>query len=146
MDIPQEARFRLRLTEGFLREARQDLALQRWRSCVDNSQLATENAAKCALALLGPVGRTHNPAVLLRRALARDEYPVSVAEKVKELAECAELLGPDIHVQSDYGDEAAGQTPWELFDEAAAQEALTLAATATQLVHEILETDEGTDS
>lgn len=70
MQVTDEARYRLRLAEGFLQEARQDIALQRWRSCVDNSQLAVENAAKAALAFLGPVGRTHNPATLLRQALA----------------------------------------------------------------------------
>jgi HEPN domain-containing protein len=66
MNIPPEVGYRLRLAEGFLVEAQQDHDLRRWRSCVDNSQVATENAAKTALAVLGPVGRTHNPAVLLR--------------------------------------------------------------------------------
>ena len=78
MQVTDEARYRLRLAEGFLQEARQDLALQRWRSCVDNSQLAVENAAKAALAFLGPVGRTHNPATLLRQALADRRFPQEV--------------------------------------------------------------------
>jgi HEPN domain-containing protein len=69
MPIPQEARYRLNLAEGFLLEAREDMGTKRWRSCVDNSQLAVENAAKAMLALLGPVGRVHHPAVLLQRAL-----------------------------------------------------------------------------
>lgn len=41
----------------------------RWRSAMDNAQLAVENGAKAVLALIGPVGRTHNPAPLLRQAL-----------------------------------------------------------------------------
>lgn len=61
MQVTNEVRYRQRLAEGFLGEARQDVELRRWRSCIDNSQLAVENAAKAALALLGPVGRTHNP-------------------------------------------------------------------------------------
>ena len=61
MPAPEEASYRLRLVLGFLEEARQDFNLERWRSCVDNSQLATENAAKAVLALLGPVGRTIIP-------------------------------------------------------------------------------------
>lgn len=136
MPPPEEARYRLRLAEGFLQEGRQDLALRRWRSCVDNSQLAAENAAKFALALLGPVGRTHNPAVLLRQALARGEF-APVRLQVERLAECAELLGPDIHIQSDYGDEAAGQTPWDLFDESDAHQALALAEDAVRLASEL---------
>jgi len=97
----EESKYRLRLAEGFLEEARQDIASQRWRSCVDNSQLAVENAAKAVLALLGPVGRTHNPAVLLRQALDDGRFPKSVCQMVERLAECAELLGPDFHAQSD---------------------------------------------
>lgn len=70
-------KYRLRLADGFLSEARQDIGFQRWRSCVDNAQLAVENAAKVLLALLGPVGRTHNPAALLREALAPTVIPKS---------------------------------------------------------------------
>lgn len=53
----REAEYRLRLAEGFLEEARQDVQLGRWRSCVDNSQVAAENAVKATLALIGPVSR-----------------------------------------------------------------------------------------
>lgn len=66
METSEEGRYRLRLAEGFLDEAREDKSLGRWRACVSGSQLAVENAAKAVLALLGPVGRTHNPAPLLR--------------------------------------------------------------------------------
>jgi hypothetical protein len=45
MPAPEEVSYCLRLVLGFLEEARQDFKLGRWRSCVDNSQLATENAA-----------------------------------------------------------------------------------------------------
>ena len=116
----------------------EDFSLKRWRACVDNSQLATENAAKGALALLGPVGRTHNPAGLLRSALEKGDYPAKVREHTDLLVECAELLGHDIHVQSDYGDEVGGRTPRELFDEEAAQQALNLAEKAINLVNKII--------
>lgn len=56
MQTGEEARYRMRLAAGFLEEARQDLELKRYRSCVDNSQLAAENAAKAVLALAAPVG------------------------------------------------------------------------------------------
>lgn len=131
--------YRLRLAEGFLSEARQDIGFQRWRSCVDNAQLAVENAAKVLLALLGPVGRTHNPAALLREALDADRYAEAVRPRVERVIECAELLGPDIHVQSDYGDEGGGRTPWEIFDEPDAQHALQFAEEAVTLAHEIAE-------
>lgn len=128
-----DAEYRIRLADGFLREARQDLALERWRSCVDNSQLATENAAKAVLALLGPLGRTHSPAPLLRAALDASAFEPSDRADVASLAECAEMLGPDIHGRSDYGDEVGGLTPWELFQGDDAAQALTWAERAVSL-------------
>jgi HEPN domain-containing protein len=62
-----DVEYRLRIAQGFLDESRQDVALNRWRSAVDNAQLAVENAAKAVLALIAPIGRTHNPAPLLRQ-------------------------------------------------------------------------------
>jgi len=44
--VPDEVSYRLALAKGFLTEAEQDMTLERWRSCVDNSQLAVENAGK----------------------------------------------------------------------------------------------------
>jgi HEPN domain-containing protein len=138
MQVTEEARYRLRLADGFLQEARQDIELKRWRSCVDNSQLAAENAAKTLLALLGPLGRTHNPAVLLREALEEKRFPPSVCGQVERVIDCAKLLGRDVHIESDYGDEAAGRTPWELFDEHDAQQSLALAEEAARLVRQII--------
>ncbi|MBI2875330.1 MAG: HEPN domain-containing protein [Candidatus Tectomicrobia bacterium] len=137
MQVTQEARYRLRLAEGFLEEARQDMGLKRWRSCVDNSQLAVENAAKAVLTLLGPVGRTHNPAILLRKALEENRFPQEVHPQVERLAECAKFLGPDVHIESDYGDETGWRTPWELFDEADAQQALSLSEDAVLLAKQL---------
>jgi len=138
VQVTEEVRYRLQLARGFLAEARQDRDLQRWRSCVDNSQLAVENAAKAALALLGPVGRTHNPAVLLRAALREQRFPSS-SQQVEQIAECAEFLGPDVHARSDYGDEAGWRTPWELFDGTDAQQALSWAEKALSLVEQVVQ-------
>ncbi len=81
-------RYRLNLAEGFLVEAREDVKQKRWRSCVDNSQLAVENAAKVALALLGPVGRTHDPARLIRKLLEENRFPSALRGRAERLAEC----------------------------------------------------------
>ncbi len=42
-------------------------------------------------------------------------------------------LRVDVHIQTDYGDEFAGLTPWELFDEADASYALAMAEEAVTL-------------
>lgn len=132
------AHYRIRVAQGFLDEARQDVGLGRWRSAMDNAQLAVENAAKAVLALVGPVGRTHNPATLLRQALHDGTLAVPDPTGVQRLAELAELLGFDVHVQTDYGDEMAGRTPWELFDAADAGQALAMAEEAVSLAQEIV--------
>lgn len=46
MNAPADISYRLALAKGFLAEAEQDITLGRWRSCVDNSQLAVENSGK----------------------------------------------------------------------------------------------------
>jgi len=134
-----QMRYRLRLAEGFLAEARQDKASQSWRSCVDNSQLAVENAAKVFLAFLGPVGRTHNPGMLLEQALQEGKFPEERHSAVQRVAQCARTLGPKVHAETDYGDEEAGRTPWELFDESSAKEALQVAEEAVSLARSFVE-------
>lgn len=139
MKSAEAADYRLRVAQGFLDEARQDMNLRRWRSTMDNAQLAVENAAKAVLALIGPVGRTHKPGPLLRQAIQDGALKVSNPIAVTRLAQLAELLGFDIHVQTDYGDEMGGLTPWELFDEADAQQALAMAKEAVLLAQEIIQ-------
>lgn len=133
-----EVIYRSRLAEGFLAEARQDIELKRWRSCVDNSQLAVENAAKAVLALLGPVGKTHNPAGLLRRALQDMYFQTDIVTQVIELADKADMLGHDVHMDTDYGSEVEWPTPWELFGEADAQQAIAIASRAVALATHIV--------
>ena len=139
MNARDQGHYRLRLAEGFLDEARQDMHSQRWRSCVSDAQLAVENSAKAVLGLLGPIGRTHNPSVFLSEALQRGRFPEILRAQVERLVECARVLGPAVHVKSDYGDEETRQTPWELFDESRAKEALALAEEAVSLARQILE-------
>jgi HEPN domain-containing protein len=134
-----DVEYRLRIAEGFLEESRQDLALSRWRSAVDNAQLAVANAAKAVLALIAPVGRTHNPAPLLRQALDGGRFDSAHQAALRRLAECAELLGFDIHVQTDYGDEFQDLTPWELFDAQEAGEAVDIAEEAVGLAQAIVQ-------
>lgn len=125
--------YRLKIAKGFPAESRQDVQLGRWRSAIDNAQLAVENPAKAVLSLAAPVGKTHNPAPQLRETLSRGHFPADTAEKVERLAECAEQLGFDVHIQTDYGDETGRLTPWDLFDEEDACQAQRLAQEAVDL-------------
>ena len=89
------------------------------------------------LALVGPVGRTHQPALLLRQAL--QVFSPSHQQYVEMLSEQAEMLGFDVHVQTDYGDEMEGVTPWELFNDDDARSALAIAEEAVGLAQLIIE-------
>lgn len=104
---------------------------------MDNCQLAVENAGKVALGLLGPIGRTHNPGPLLREALAEARFPAALSQQVARIAVCTELLGPDVHARSDYGDEASGLTPW-LFGEEDARHAMAIAEEAVDLATHLM--------
>lgn len=112
--------------------------LGRWRSSVDSAQLSVENAGKTVLALFGLVGRTHNPATQIRRLIEEGQLDAALSERLERLAELAELLGPDIHIQTNYGDEAGGRTPWELFDEEDARQALAVAGEAVTLAERLV--------
>jgi HEPN domain-containing protein len=126
----RHADYRLRLARGFLEEARQDAELERWISVVDGAQLSVENAAKAGLALAGRIGRTHNPATQIRRTLEEERFDEEISGGLRRRAKPSEFLGPDIHIQTDYGDEAEGRTPWELFTEGDSRQALGIAEEA----------------
>ncbi len=126
------------MAQGFLAEANQNLAAGQWRACVEHSQLSVENAAKTALALLGPVPRTHDPGTTLHRALGQRRFPDAVRPHVQRLATLAGQLGADVHMAISYGDEDALQTPWELFDESDARRAIEFATEACQLAEQLM--------
>jgi HEPN domain-containing protein len=109
MDSEQDVNFRLRLTAGFLQEAKEDLTLSRWRSCVDNAQLAVENAVKAVLARHGPVPKTHEVARPLANLQHLEELDATVKEKLMALQELAEQLSYEDHIRSDYSEEATFQ-------------------------------------
>lgn len=123
------AEYRLKLAKGFLNEAEQDMALNRWRACVAHAQLAVENALKSVIALFVPVPRTHDPARLLLKLIDQDQIPERWQNEIESLAREGLLLGPEVHIQTDYGDEFSGLTPWELFTKEDAKEAFEKANT-----------------
>jgi HEPN domain-containing protein len=136
--VNAEADYRRRLAEGFLKEATEDMRLERWRSCVSNSQLAAENAAKAVLATAGPVGKTHQPSALLRQALTEGRYSEAERVAIEALAAASEALGADVHAESNYGDDARWLTPWEIFGRQEAQTALGQAEQAMSNLQSLL--------
>ncbi|MBX7235697.1 MAG: HEPN domain-containing protein [Caldilineales bacterium] len=79
MRASEDVSYRLALARGFLDEAEQDWQLKRWRSCVDNAQLAAENAGKAVLAAFGITPKTHDPVNQIASLLATRTAPPAMA-------------------------------------------------------------------
>ncbi len=59
-------------------------------------------------------------------------------EKMEELTELTLLMGFETHIRTDYGDETSRLTPWELFTEEDAKEAINLAERALKLAQDVI--------
>lgn len=132
MNASREIGYRLALAEGFLKEAEQDVPLERWRSCVDNAQLAVENAGKVALALFGIVPKTHDPARQIATILREQELPAPIGDLLRGMLPDLLALGAEAHFLTDYGNEANYTLPWELFTQETAEDALQSARRLVQ--------------
>lgn len=130
MDSTEEARYRLRLAEGYAREAEELLGASQWRASVSSAQLAVENSAKAVLALVGPLSKSHDLSSMLLDAAEDLGLDQQALRQLERLAECARLLGLREHILADYGDELAYRTPWEIYDEGRGKAALALATEA----------------
>ncbi len=111
MNASRDVQYRIALSQGFLTEAEQDLTIQRWRFCVDNSQLAVENAGKAALALFGIAPKTHDPARQIAAILREQELPSDVSELLHAMLPDLLVLGTETHFLTDYGDEESYTLP-----------------------------------
>lgn len=127
MNSSDDVKYRLDLAKGFLKEAEEDFQLKRWRSCVDNSQLAVENFGKAILMLFGISPKTHEPARHLARLINDIEIPEPVVSQLKELLPDLLMLGEEEHFMTDYGDESSYRLPWDIFKEDSAISALDAA-------------------
>lgn len=138
MDSKEEARYRLRLAEGYLREVEVLVGASQWRACVSSAQLAVENSAKAVLALVGPLTKSHDLSGLLLDAEDELGLTEESLRKLQRLAECARLLGFREHIMTDYGDELAYRTPWEIYDEERARRAFAIAREAYGIAGDLL--------
>ncbi len=124
MNSHKDVEYRLTLAGGFLKEAEEDSKLKRWRSCVDNAQLAVENAGKAILMLFGVSPKTHEPAKHLSSIVKDESIPEEIRSMIKNVLPDFLTLGLEEHFMTDYGDEATYTSPWELFDKDSANHSL----------------------
>lgn len=134
----KEARYRLNLSEGYLKEAEQLSNNQLWRASVSSAQLAVENAAKAVLALFRPVVKTHDLGGLLLNLIEEEEIEAGRAAEVERLAICVSRLGFREHVLTDYGDELTFTLPWELYTKERSDNALVVARDAVTIAQKLV--------
>ena len=143
IDSERDVAYRLRLADGFLGEAEEDLRLRRWRSAVDNAQLSVENSVKAVIARHRPMPRSHDLVGPLDELRGSRRLDPAEDEAMSVLRACATELGYEQHVRSDYGEEASFRTPWELFGEDDAERAVETARRARLIARGLLERSTG---
>ncbi|MEE9905433.1 hypothetical protein [Chlorobium sp.] len=125
MKTHNDIAYRFLLAEGFLGEAEVDFSLKRWRACVSGSILCIENCGIAVLMLFGVSRSTHHPEKHLPQLLAEGTVSDEVALLIRELL--PELEQHDSHEKmlAKYGREAGHQSPWEIFSENQAEDAIS---------------------
>lgn len=137
MSRSRDVDYRTALATGFLAESEQDFTLERWRSCVDNAQLAVENAGKSALALFGIAPKTHDPARQIAAILREHDLPNKVSDLLHTMLPDLLVLGVEAHFLTDYGDESSYTLPWDLFTKQTATDALLSARRSVQTAQQL---------
>jgi Uncharacterized conserved protein related to C-terminal domain of eukaryotic chaperone, SACSIN len=132
-----EVRYRYKLAINYLRDANEAFNRGDWRDTVANAQLSAENAAKAVIAVYRVPSWSHDPSGELQELV--DRMPRELADLVIELANIAKRLAPE-HGRSTYGEPSMGLTPWDIYTQGDAENALGMAKRAVEIMKTILRT------
>jgi HEPN domain-containing protein len=136
-DPMDEVRYRYKLAINYLRDANEAFNRGDWRGTVANAQLSAENAAKAVIAVYRVPSWSHDPSGELKELV--DRMPRELADLVIELANIAKRLAPE-HGRSTYGEPSMGLTPWDIYTQGDAENALGMAKRAVEIMKAILRT------
>ncbi|KUO79365.1 MAG: HEPN domain-containing protein [Vulcanisaeta sp.] len=136
-DPMDEVRYRYKLAINYLRDANEAFNRGDWRGTVANAQLSAENAAKAVIAVYRVPSWSHDPSGELQELV--DRMPRELADLVIELANIAKRLAPE-HGRSTYGEPSMGLTPWDIYTQGDAENALGMAKRAVEIMKAILRT------
>jgi HEPN domain-containing protein len=134
-DPMDEVRYRYKLAINYLRDANEAFNRGDWRGTVANAQLSAENAAKAVIAVYRVPSWSHDPSGELQELV--DRMPRELADLVIELANIAKRLAPE-HGRSTYGEPSMGLTPWDIYTQGDAENALGMAKRAVEIMKAIL--------
>lgn len=126
-----EVSYRVRLANQYLREAEEAFKRRDYRSAVASSQLCSENSAKAIIAFFRTPSWSHDPSYELLDLLP--SLPADLRTLIKELADIVRRLAPE-HGRATYGEPLRGLTPWDIYDEGSASEALSGARRAKKIM------------
>jgi len=90
------------------------------------------------LALYHPLVKLHELSRLLLKPTEEQKLQGALAEKIEKLADNARILGFEEHIRTDYGDELAYKTPWEIYNAEHAERALAIAKESYSLANELI--------
>jgi len=139
MNPHEDALYRLRVAAEFLDAAERDFAQGDWARCVQQSQIAAENAAKAILAQVDPVPQTHEPHHQLEELLATmPELSADVVTAVNVVIAACQHLGRREHVLATYGDEKRRLAPSQIFHQPEATKAIRHARNAVSNAEQVI--------
>jgi HEPN domain-containing protein len=136
-DPMDEVRYRYILAINYLRDANEAFNRGDWRGTVANAQLSAENAAKAVIAVYRVPSWSHDPSGELQELV--DRMPRELTDLVIELASIARRLAPEFG-RSTYGEPSMGLTPWDIYTQGDAENALGMAKRAVEIMKTILRT------
>jgi HEPN domain-containing protein len=128
-----DSAYRLEVARGLLSKAQDALGRAEWHTAELFARGAVEHAAKALLACFTGVPRTHEPAEVLRVALAQPAFPPELRADAQALSTPAASYGLARHLELSYGDERRRIPPWALVTESGARSAVDVAGRLADL-------------
>ncbi len=140
MELQKNVEYRLQLAQGYLQEAEENYAQQRWRACLSCSILVIENAGIAILMLFGVSPMTHQPARHLSQLISEGTVTNEAITLIQQLLPELDKYDSDEKMLAKYGDESTYRLPWELFGEEESHVALEAARKCMSLSREMVGT------
>jgi len=131
----REVEYRAQLAREYLEDAENGFRANDFKGCVQNSQLATENAAKAVVATRRAPSWGHDPSPELLEVAK--ELDSEQEAKAKRLAELSSRLAPE-HGRATYGEPERFVTPRMLYDLKAAEKAIAIAREAIAIMKKMI--------
>ena len=140
IDPSSEAKYRVKLSNEYLKRAKKFLTTGDWKESAEASQLSAENAAKAIIAIKRIPSWTHDPSHELKEII--NEFSEDLRNLILELASIVHELAPE-HILISYGKPDEGLTPWDIYNEEKAKLLFNKAKRANEIMNKIIKREFG---